>query len=47
MKTETVIQGVTPNKRAWLGLLELLDNVKTFGGLLRWIEGSRGNSIDN
>ena len=34
----TVYLGVMPNKNAWLGSLELLDNVKTFGGLLRWIE---------
>ncbi|MEM4570078.1 MAG: hypothetical protein QXE66_02075 [Desulfurococcaceae archaeon] len=37
----TVYLGVMPNKtnkKAWLGSLELLDNVKTFGGLLRWIE---------
>ncbi|MEM4684484.1 MAG: hypothetical protein QXW45_06930 [Thermosphaera sp.] len=34
----TVYLGVTP-EGAWLGSLELLNNVKTFGGLLRWIEG--------
>ncbi|MEM1606346.1 MAG: hypothetical protein QXW41_08900 [Fervidicoccaceae archaeon] len=39
----TVYLGVIPDKKAWLGSLELLDNVNSFGGLLKWIEdGLRG-----
>ncbi|MEM1623507.1 MAG: hypothetical protein QW543_05195 [Sulfolobales archaeon] len=34
-----VYLGVGPNNEAWLGSLELLNNVKTLGGLLRWTEG--------
>ncbi|MEM0083516.1 MAG: hypothetical protein QW102_03250, partial [Candidatus Nezhaarchaeales archaeon] len=38
--------GVLPNMNAWLGSLELLDNVKTFGGLLRWIESGLKGAVE-
>lgn len=42
----SVYLGVTSSGRAWLGSLELLDGVKTFGGLLRWIEGGLRGAVE-
>ncbi|MEM4959151.1 MAG: hypothetical protein QXX12_04665 [Nanopusillaceae archaeon] len=42
----TVYLGVLPSKMPWLGSLELLDNVKTLGGLLRWIEGGLKGAVE-
>ncbi|MEM2752000.1 MAG: hypothetical protein QXI94_02835 [Sulfolobales archaeon] len=42
----TVYLGVMPNMNAWLGSLELLDNVKTFGGLLGWIESGLEGAVE-
>ncbi|MEM1696627.1 MAG: hypothetical protein QXQ90_08555 [Desulfurococcaceae archaeon] len=41
-----VYLGVLSNNRAWLGSLELLDDAKTFGGLLRWIEGGLKGAVE-
>ncbi|MEM0172591.1 hypothetical protein [Thermofilum sp.] len=42
-----VYLGVRPDKKAWLGSLELLDNVKAFGGILRWIEGGLRGAVES
>ncbi|MEM1873033.1 MAG: hypothetical protein QXS85_04850 [Acidilobaceae archaeon] len=42
----SVYLGVTSNNRAWLGSLELLNGAKSFGGMLRWIEGGLRGAVE-